>query len=126
MANALTFDLKGLAGLLEKLAGAQRDLRDRAGAALRQEAEIEMTESKQRVPVDTGALRASGHVQPVRDEGGTLSVTLAYGGPSVDYAVTVHEDLEAFHRVGEAKYLENVLKESAPHMAERIARRLKV
>lgn len=92
--------------------------------ALYQEAQIEMTESKRRVPVDTGVLRASGHVQePVR-KGTNISVTLAYGGAAESYAVIVHEDLEALHPHGQAKYLESVLKESAGYMKERLARRI--
>lgn len=97
---------------------------DRVAAALYQEAQIEMTESKRRVPVDTGTLRASGHVaEPVRN-GRNISVTLSYGGAASDYAIPVHENLEAHHRVGQAKYLESVLNESRPHMAARLAARI--
>ena len=103
---------------------------DRCAAALYQEAQIEMTESKRRCPVDVtsgrggGTLRASGHVQrPVRS-GRKISVTLAYGGAAEDYAIIQHEELDYHHEVGQAKYLESVLNESAPHMAARVARRL--
>lgn len=98
------------------------DLNERAAArALREEAEIEMTEAKRRTPVDLGPLRASGHV--VYGHAG-LTARLDFGGPSAPYAVYVHEDLEAFHRVGQAKFLESVLLESAPYFAERVARRM--
>lgn len=110
----------------------QAGLLRKAGAALFAEAQIEMAESKRRVPVDTGVLRASGYVNPpVAGFGlggggvaGTVRVELGYGGPAEDYAVIVHEDLDAFHRVGEAKFLESVLNESAPFMAQRIAKRI--
>lgn len=80
-------------------------------AAIYQEAEAVMTLSKQEyVPVDTGALRASGHVEPpVRTAGGG-SVALGFGGPSAPYAVIVHEDLTKRHPVGGAKYLELPLR----------------
>lgn len=92
-----------------------------AARALREEAEIEMAESKERVPVRFGILRASGYVAPPKFDRGRVSVELGYG---TSYAVQVHEDLDAFHRVGEAKYLESVLMESAPYMAVRVGRRL--
>ena len=97
---------------------------DRVGVALYQEAEIEMTEAKRRTPVLTGVLRASGHVRPPVREGETVSVTLAFGGPAAPYAVYVHENLEAWHKTGQAKFLESVLLESAKHLADRVGRRL--
>jgi len=93
--------------------------------ALEAEAEIEMTEAKRRTPVKTGALKSSGHVQPAQVGAGGISVKLGFGGPAAPYALTVHEDLEAFHAVGEAKFLEGPLREAAPYMAERIANRVK-
>lgn len=94
---------------------------DKVAIAIYQEAQIEMTESKRRVPVDTGLLRSTGFVNQPERAGRDISVTLGYG---TDYAVHVHEDVEAFHPVGEAKYLESVLNESRDHMASRIARRI--
>jgi hypothetical protein len=92
-----------------------------AQQALRVEAEVEMAEAKERTPVRTGALRASGRVEPLFGGG----VRWAFGGPSVNYAVPVHENLEIFHPVGQAKYLESVLAESAPYLVERVAARMR-
>ena len=84
-------------------------------------AQIEMTEMKRLVPVDTGALKGSGFVeQPVRT-GNKVTLTLGFGGAAADYAIPVHEDLEAFHRVGQAKYVEQPLAESAAHFPSRVA-----
>jgi len=88
--------------------------------ALHQVAQEEMTESKKLVPVDTGTLKNSGHVEQPKRIGDAISVELGYGGAAEDYAIPVHEDLEAFHRVGQAKYLEQPLNESAPHIATRV------
>ena len=96
------------------------------------EAEIEMTESKKLVPVQYGHLRASGHVRQPEVSGRTVTVVLGYGGPAgtgsntedVGYAIPVHEDLEAHHTVGQARYLSSVLDESVPFLVQRIARRL--
>ena len=93
------------------------------GAALRMEGEIEMTESKRRVPVDTGTLRSSGNVQGPEFSGRFIEVTLGYGGAASAYAVQVHEDMQAFRRTGQPKYLESVVVESAPFMADRVAKR---
>jgi hypothetical protein len=84
-------------------------------------AEIEITEMKRLVPVDTGTLRASGYVEKPRRTGNTITVELGFGGAAEDYAIPVHEDLEAFHRVGQAKYVEQPLYESAAFFAQRIA-----
>lgn len=98
------------------------------GIALYREAQVEMTESKRRCPVDVtppmphpGLLRSTGKVHPPVQEGNMISVTLSYG---TDYALPVHEILENLHPVGQAKFLESVLKESEPHMAQRVANRL--
>jgi hypothetical protein len=76
-----------------------------------------------RCPVDTGALRASHETTRPETKDGAIVVTIRCGGPAAPYALIVHEDLEADHRVGEAKWLERTLRESAPHMGARIAKR---
>lgn len=92
-----------------------------AGQALREEAEIEMTEAKRRTPVDTGTLRSSGKVTgPDAD----LAVKLEFGGAAEEYAIEVHENLETFHKTGQAKFLESTILESAPHLPARVGRRM--
>ncbi len=97
---------------------------DEFARALYQEGQIELKEIKIRTPVDTGALRASeGITQPIRS-GRRIYVEVYAGGPSAPYAFFVHYDLEAFHKYGEALFIERPLAESAPYMAERIAKRI--
>jgi hypothetical protein len=97
---------------------------DEFARALYQEAQIELKEIKQRTPVDTGALRASeGITQPQR-EGRRIWVEVYAGGPSAPYAFWVHYDLEAFHKYGEALFIERPLAESAPFLSDRIAKRI--
>lgn len=94
-----------------KLRGAAQAGPQALVAALYQEAQEILTIAKERyVPVDTGALRASGFVEPptLTPNGATMSI--GFGGPSAPYAVIVHEDLTKRHRVGEAKYLEIPLR----------------
>lgn len=123
--------MKGASEMIAKLNRVAQRYPDHVGSGLYVEASIDMTESKKRCPVDTrpnaphpGQLRASGRVdEPVR-KFRTISVMLSYGGPAIEYAVYVHEDPDAFHPVGQWKYLESVLVESEPHMAARVARRI--
>ncbi len=77
------------------------------GAALYRQAEQIMTAAKLETPVDTGNLRASGHVQAPIREGQQVSVAEGFGGVAAPYAVIVHENLEAHHPVGKAKFLED-------------------
>tara|TARA_R110000824_G_scaffold167181_1_gene343948 strand:- start:6438 stop:6761 length:324 start_codon:yes stop_codon:yes gene_type:complete len=95
-----------------------------AGRALVEEAQIEQKESMKRTPVLTGALRASHETSDFTLGKNTIEVDIKVGGASAPYAVAVHEDLSAFHRVGQAKFLESTIRESAPHMASRVSRRL--
>lgn len=123
MADDVEFTI-GTSVFEQALAQLEPEFWAEAGVALREEAEIEMTEAKQRTPVGTGALRASGHVTGPTPTADGTEVKLAFGGPAAPYAVHVHENLDAFHPNGSAKFLESVLNESAPYMASRVAARL--
>lgn len=120
----MEIEIRNVDRVADELRGIARHLADAVGPALRAEAEIEMTEAKRRTPVDTGALRGSGHVAGPKHSGRDTQVTLAFGGPAAPYALFVHENLDAHHPVGQAKFLEGTLHESAPYLAQRIARRI--
>lgn len=111
--------------MLRNLAKIREQFPDRFASALNKEAEIEATECKKRCPVDTGALRASIHAEPPKREGRKITSRIVAGGAAAEYALIVHEDLDAYHKNGEAKFIESTLQESASSMAERIAARLK-
>lgn len=97
--------------------------------ALFMEGEGIMAQAKELVPVDTGNLRASGHVRLPEARQSAVSVQLGFGGPAgagtnaedVGYAVIVHEDLNAFHEVGTAKYLEMPVSQAKRGLSKRIA-----
>lgn len=108
----------------------------RLGKALYVEAQRILAESQPLVPVDTGALRASGFVTPPERNGDTVSVELGYGGPAAQvnaktgesaagYALYVHENLEAHHPVGQALYLATPFNAAQTGMSERIAGNMK-
>lgn len=78
------------------------------------EAEAIMAESALEVPRDTGALADSAFIS----QGSDGNVTFGYGAlntqinpktgkPTNEYMVTVHEDLNTYHPVGKAKFLED-------------------
>jgi len=116
----------GVRAIRAKLKQMSSALALKTGQALYQEALIEQKESMRRTPVDTGALRASHETSDFKFVGNTIEVAIKVGGPAAPYAVTVHEDLEAHHKVGQAKFLESTLRESAPFMLERVASRVKL
>jgi len=66
-----------------------------------------MTEAKQRAPIDTGVLRASGYV--TLPDSKSPKVEVGFGGAAAQYALEQHERTEFKHEVGEAKYLENAI-----------------
>lgn len=97
---------------------------DEVGRALFQETEVEATEVKRRTPVRYGPLRASVHVEGPFREGRRIWTNIVAGGPAAPYAIFVHEDPDAIHKVGQWKYIESVVKESVPYIAGRIANRI--
>jgi len=119
-----TEELRGYAEMQGKLSKLMRNIPHEEASALYVEAGIEKTESQRRTPVDEGNLRASHIVMPPEFKGTNVSVTIAVGGVAAPYAIHVHENLDAEHKTGQAKFLETTLKESAPFMAQRVARRI--
>lgn len=128
--------MKGAAQMISKIKTLAKKYPERVAAAVYQEAQIEMVEAKRRTPVSPspaapgvvpGTLRASGMVSEPERQYKTVRSVLSFGGPgsgAEDYAVVQHEELEFHHTTGQAKYLESVLNESAPHMAARLGARL--
>src|SRR5512139_1523799 len=88
--------------------------------ALYREAERILADSREEVPVDTGALRSSAHAERTHD--GAIA---GYGGTAIPYALRQHEELNYRHTVGKAKYLEDPYKRHASDMDDRIAAELR-
>src|SRR5260370_1010768 len=94
---------------------------DALAVGLREIGEGVMLQAKELCPVLTGNLRASGVVQePVRTPD-AIELTLSFGDTAVDYAIYVHENLEARHPNGQAKFLEQPLVEMEPNMPNLLA-----
>lgn len=121
----MDFVITGQTKAAQQLLAAAQSGSPALASALFQEAEIIMTAAKQDfVPVDTGALRASGFVEPPLLTPTGASITLGFGGPAAPYAVIVHEDLTKRHPVGQAKYLELPVKARLAGMPAVLAMRV--
>ena len=118
----VSITVTGFARVQERLAALAEEFGEAVGNAVRAESEIIMTEAKRRTPVLTGALRESGNVTGPDGDG---DVVLGFGGPATPYAVYVHENLEAYHRVGRAKFLESAVMDALPNLADRVGRRVR-
>lgn len=119
----LILKVRGMSRLEQNIKKLQQQYPKRVANAMLAEARVELKEARRRTPVDTGELRASGFVAQTITRS-KIETEIGFDTP---YAIFVHEDLEANHpRGGQAKFLESVLRESAPHMADRLARRLRL
>ncbi len=69
------------------------------------------------VPVDTGALRASGAV----DQPEPMLIELSFGSAAVPYALEQHENMQYHHTVGEPRYLVRGLERWKPGGSQAMA-----
>jgi hypothetical protein len=118
--------MTGAAAMKKKFERLKEKLPDEVGRALYEETQIEEKEVVRRTPKETGDLRSTVHiVGPIR-EGRTVYCLILAGGPDAPYAFIVHEDLDAHHDVGQAKYIESVLMESRSFMGVRVMNRIEL
>jgi hypothetical protein len=118
--GSVAVEIIGLENVMAQIAQLGAKTMEAAGLAVEAEAEYELSLTQEQVPVDTGQLKASGRTEPA-DSGMIVANVIAYGGPPgsggpeqteyVDYALIVHEDLEVFHKIGKAKYVEDVVNQ---------------
>lgn len=116
-----TFQIDGIPQLRAALQRAGTRAPQAMAAALLIEAEGAMRESRELVPVDTGALRASGTVFSPDITPTGASVEMGYGGEASDYAVIQHERTDLSHTVGQAHFLSQPVLERASGMGHRMA-----
>lgn len=89
---------------------------------MRMEGEEAKADSMKNTPIEYGALRGSHEVIGPNADGRDIEVEITVGGPSAEYAIYVHEDLEANHpRGGEAKFLENAVARRQVGLLQRLA-----
>jgi len=116
--ESFTIDTRQLTELITK-GGVRAALA--MGQSLYREGAEAFAASQREVPVDTGILRGSGQLSKPFLMGKDLVVEIKYGGAAADYALIVHEDLEARHNQGtKAKYLEDPVKRQVIGMGDRL------
>jgi len=107
--------------LAKNFKGAQLATLSDLESGLTNVAEEIMTDSKTNyVPVDTGNLRNSGFVEPVRISSKVVKVRLGFGGAASPYAAMVHEAPPGWGQ-GKNKYLTKAVNAQVPVMAQRVA-----
>ncbi len=100
--------MKDLINTLSRLdKGSRKELR----RVMTEIADEKLPLMKERAPLDEGDLRATGRYT-VRAGPKQLIIKFHFGDDNVRYAARQHEDLEAKHKVGRAKYVESVILES--------------
>lgn len=127
---------KRLAAALKKYRG---NLHTAVSGAIFEEGSDLLDESKRRVPVDTGNLRASGFVSHPAPSRGGVKVTVGYGGTAAPYAWQVHENprsgktggigpagqhYKTYAATGGWKYLEAPFMERRAGVSARVASRI--
>ena len=147
----ISWDLRGNEELTRKLRALGPLAVKACAGGLFRSAETIMTTSKNVfVPVDTGNLRASGHVRLPEVNGGLITIDFGFGGPAgignmpgensnstdVGYAEAVHENPRAgktggfspsgkkykrYSQVGQWKYLETPVKAATQDIVNELA-----
>jgi hypothetical protein len=114
--------LKGVSEMKTKLLMLSRGSREAAIEGVDIFGNTEMNEMQARVPVKTGELKSSGYVDRPVVRGTHITQEMGF---TAEHAMVVHEDLEAFHYNGEAKFMESVHNESEPYFATRVGNYVK-
>jgi hypothetical protein len=118
----LTIELDGIAQLTQQLGRLAQPPTRALGEALYEEGNRIMGESVQLVPIDTGLLRSTAHVERPAQEGPVISVELSYGSNGLaPYAAIVHWNTQVHHPQGQSHYLQQPLFAATAGFTERIA-----
>ena len=114
--------LKGDKALMDNLTAVAKNAPHIIGAALEEEAGVELEEMIQRTPRKSGALRASGGHSRWFHLRGAVAVKIRFGGPTAWYAVIVEKAKGNTHRVGQRRYMGSVVNEARKYLLGRVAR----
>lgn len=127
-----SLELEGADKFIKRLRKASKDAPKLLARGMNVEAEKIMTKAKRNTPVDTGTLRASGHVRSPVLGRRSVTIELGFGGAASAYALAVHEHPSEHSPpswsggvsfgVGGPKYLERAVRDSAKSFGRNIAR----
>lgn len=98
-------------------------LEAQATKALTDEANTILNAAMDQTPVETGTLRRSGTVEDPKVSAKGITVEIGF---HTAYAAAVHENLNAAHKIGKAKFLEDPVNRAAPGLAGRLAARMRL
>lgn len=112
---------EGLAKVLKNLNDEIGKIEGRTIEGIWSAAFFARAEAQKRVPVETGNLKNSAFTRRAQDDDMAIEI-----GFSASYAPFVHENLEVTHHVGEAKFLENALRENQDEILKIIKKHAKI
>ena len=115
--------LWGREEVLRNLKRALDRVREGARAGLEEAGRLIEERSRARTPVATGALRDSAYTAAGETAASDPAVEVGY---TAAYAAFVHEDLEARHETGEAKFLERAVQESEDDVVRIVRERARI
>lgn len=114
----------GVQQVLTAISKAKVDTGKTIAAGLEACAGVVYRKSQKLVPVDKGRLKASGRYG-VSGVGRAAKAFVEYGGPDAPYALYVHEDMTKRHPVGQAKFVEDAVRQTRGTMASIMRRMIK-
>jgi len=105
--------MSGMDGVMRNLMKISKQAERNLEQSITEGSHVILDRSNELVPVATGELKDSGKVEkPSR-----LESEVTY---DADYAIHVHEDLEAFHPHGQAKFLQTAISEKSKEIIHKI------
>lgn len=118
--------IKGLTKFRQAAVAIKAQGRKGSATSLYEEGVEIMNESKKphNVPVKTGLLKSTGHVQLPTVEGNRIVVNLGYGGPSCKYALIQHEGNFNHPRGGRRQFLLIPAQEAQRGIEQRLSKKL--
>lgn len=99
--------IKGLKETIDGFTRAEQDFLKAGARGLMKSGLLLQRRSQKEVPVDTANLKSGAYTE-------MIAPTMVHVGYQAEYAMPVHEDMEANHPVGKAKYLEDPATRTAP------------
>jgi len=113
----------GVRSVLTRLKGARNFVDSKMEIGLKKGGLFLQQQSQEIVPVLTGNLKNSAFTRNVGGKGSDADIAVGY---TANYAVFVHEDLNARHKPGKmAKYLEKPAREKRKEIIKIISREIK-
>lgn len=129
------FEIDGVEDIITAFETVDKLVREAGRELLKEEGQVTMGESHEEVPTDTGTLQNSSYVEE-RETVDSVEVELGYGREDAsphprtgqhprDYMIYVHENLDAHHVRGKAKFLEDPVRRTGTRLEERLGRGLR-